>query len=191
MNRRQPMYPFTTHMLGNTNHHCQRATSRRFMNSCMFDPETNWSFEISNQRSSNRIHSCCCLWSLMLGSAVNSYSIVAGLSACLASISGKLLFSQATLFSLVSVLYIVLFAFSNVFMWRCYSKALSLSSTSIQPTVVTKTSNFLLSALAGFFLFAEPINSTWLLGFLLIVVGVYLISTQHDGSTVQVSSHLD
>ena len=127
----------------------------------------------------------------MLDSAVNSYSIVAGLSACLASISGKLLFSQPTLFSLVSALFIVLFVFSNVFMWRCYSKALSLSSTSIQPTIVTKTSNFLLSALAGFFLFAEPINSTWLLGFLLIVIGVYLISTEHDQSTLQVSSHLD
>ncbi|CAF4696363.1 unnamed protein product, partial [Rotaria sp. Silwood2] len=36
--------------------------------------------------------------------------------------------------------YIILFIFSNVFLWRWYSKSLSLSTTTIQPTVVTKPS---------------------------------------------------
>jgi uncharacterized membrane protein len=127
----------------------------------------------------------------MPASSVNFYSILAGVSASFASIFGKLTFSQPTFVSLLAVIYIALFVFSNVFMWRCYSKALSLSSTSIQPTIVTKTSNFLLSALVGFFVFSESINLTWSLGFLLILVGVYFISTEHESAGTQVSSHLD
>jgi uncharacterized membrane protein len=124
-------------------------------------------------------------------SSVNFYSILAGLSACLASVFGKITFSQPTFTSILTVFYIILFIFSNVFMWRCYSKALSLSSTSIQPTIVTKTTNFLLSALVGFIFFFEPINFTWILGFILILIGVYLISTKHDDTHTQVSAHID
>ena len=124
-------------------------------------------------------------------SSVNLYSILAGISACLASVFGKLTFSQTTFVSVQTIIYIVLFIFSNVFMWRCYSKALSLSSTSIQPTIVTKTSNFLLSALVGFIFFTEPINFLWLVGFSLILIGVYLISTKHERIDTQISTHLD
>ncbi|CAF3296909.1 unnamed protein product [Rotaria sp. Silwood2] len=124
-------------------------------------------------------------------SSVNFYSIFAGLSACFASVFGKLTFSQPTFASILTIVYIILFIFSNVFMWRCYSKALSLSTTSIQPTIVTKTSNFLLSALVGFIFFFEPINFTWLIGFILILIGVYLISTKNDNTNTQISSHID
>lgn len=124
-------------------------------------------------------------------SSGNSYAILAGLSACLASIFGKFAFSQSSLFAIETISLIVLFVFSNVFMWRCYSKALSCSQTSIQPTIVTKTSNFLLSALAGFIFFAEPINFTWILGFLLILLGVYLISSKDEFNHTQISSHTD
>ncbi len=127
----------------------------------------------------------------MFGSSVNFYSILAGISACLASVFGKLTFSQARFTSILTIVYIILFLFSNVFMWRCYSKALSLSTTSIQPTIVTKTTNFLLSALVGFLFFFEPINFTWLLGFLFILIGVYLISTKNEHINTQISSHID
>lgn len=127
----------------------------------------------------------------MIKSSVNFYSILAGVSACFASIFGKLTFSQSTLFSFISIIYLTLFVFSNVFMWRCYSKALSLSSTSIHPTIVTKSSNFLLSAFVGFLVFAEPINLTWFIGFLLILLGVYLISSENESTHTQISSHLD
>lgn len=126
----------------------------------------------------------------MSKSSVNFYSILAGISACFASVFGKLTFSQPKFVSILTIIYIILFIFSNVFMWRCYSKALSLSTTSIQPTIITKTSNFLLSALIGFIFFFEPINFTWLIGFLLILIGVYLISTKNDDNT-QISSHID
>jgi len=125
-------------------------------------------------------------------SSVNFYSILAGLSACLASVFGKLTFSQSTFASILTIIYIILFIFSNVFMWRCYSKALSLSTTSIQPTIVTKTTNFLLSALIGFIFFFEPINFIWIIGFILILIGVYLISTKNDNNKhTQISSHTD
>jgi uncharacterized membrane protein len=124
----------------------------------------------------------------MPDSSVNFYSILAGISACLASVFGKLTFSQSSFTSISTIIYIILFLFSNVFMWRCYSKALSLSTTSIQPTIVTKTSNFLLSALVGFIFFFEPINFTWIIGFVLILVGVYLISTKN---VAQISSRID
>lgn len=124
-------------------------------------------------------------------SSGNSYAILAGLSACFASIFGKLTFSQTRILSIETIVLIILFVFSNVFMWRCYSKALSYSHTSIQPTIVTKTSNFLLSALAGFFFFSEPINFTWILGFLLILLGVYLISSKDEFNHTQISSHID
>ena len=125
----------------------------------------------------------------MSGTSVNFYSILAGIAACLASVFGKITFSQSTFLSISTIIYLILFIFSNVFMWRCYSKALSLSTTSIQPTIVTKTSNFLLSALVGFIFFFEPINFTWIIGFILILIGVYLISTKNDHT--QVSSHID
>jgi uncharacterized membrane protein len=125
----------------------------------------------------------------MSGTSVNFYSILAGISACLASVFGKITFSQSTFLSIPTIIYLILFIFSNVFMWRCYSKALSLSTTSIQPTIVTKTSNFLLSALVGFIFFFEPINFTWIVGFLLILIGVYLISTKNGYA--QVPSHID
>lgn len=124
-------------------------------------------------------------------SLVNLYAILAGVSACLASVFGKLTFSQSSYASVQTVVYIVFFVFANVFMWRCYSKALSLSATSIQPTIVTKTSNFLLSALVGFVFFFEPINSVWLIGLLFILVGVYLISTKNELADKEVSAHLD
>lgn len=127
----------------------------------------------------------------MFVSFVNFYSILAGISACLASVFGKLAFTQSTFASIVTIILIILFIFSNVFMWRCYSKALSISTTSIQPTIVTKTSNFLLSALVGFIFFAEPINFTWLAGFILILIGVYLISTKNDSTNIQISTHID
>jgi len=127
----------------------------------------------------------------MSESSVNFYSILAGISACLASVFGKLTFSQPTFTSILTIVYIILFIFSNVFMWRCYSKALSLSTTSIQPTIITKTSNFLLSALVGFIFFFEPINFIWLIGFLLILIGVYLISTKNENNITQISSHID
>jgi len=124
----------------------------------------------------------------MPDSSVNFYSILAGISACLASVFGKLTFSQSSFTSISTIIYIILFLFSNVFMWRCYSKALSLSTTSIQPTIITKTSNFLLSALVGFIFFFEPINFTWIIGFVLILIGVYLISTKN---VAQISSRID
>ena len=127
----------------------------------------------------------------MLFNSVNLYSILAGVSASCASIFGKLTFSQPSFVSVLSIIYLVSFVFSNVFMWRCYSKALSLSSTSIQPTIVTKTSNFLLSALVGFVVFAEPINILWFGGFLLILLGVYLISTENESIQSQVPTHRD
>ena len=130
-------------------------------------------------------------WCLMSKPIVNFYSILAGISACSASIFGKLTFSQQTFLSLITVVYVTIFVFSNVFMWRCYSKALSLSSTSIQPTIITKTSNFFLSAVFGFLFFAEPINIIWLIGFALIIVGVYLISSKDEYSKTQISSHTD
>jgi uncharacterized membrane protein len=127
----------------------------------------------------------------MSESSVNFYSILAGISACLASVFGKLTFSQPTFTSILTIVYIILFIFSNVFMWRCYSKALSLSTTSIQPTIITKTSNFLLSALVGFIFFFESINFIWLIGFLLILIGIYLISTKNENNITQISTHID
>jgi drug/metabolite transporter (DMT)-like permease len=119
------------------------------------------------------------------------YAVLAGISASLASIFGKLTFSQSSLVSFVTIFYLICFVVSNVFMWRSYSKALSVASTSIQPTILTKTSNFLLSTVVGYFAFAESINWIWLLGFALILCGVYLISKEDESSYVQVSSHLD
>lgn len=124
-------------------------------------------------------------------STANFYSIVAGVSACSASIFGKLTFSQENLFSPPSLVHLTLFVISNVFMWRSYSKALSLSSTSIQPTILTKTINFFLSALFGFLVFSESINLIWFIGFLLIIIGVYLISSQDESNRHKVSSHSD
>ncbi|XP_077246209.1 cell growth defect protein [Tasmannia lanceolata] len=102
-----------------------------------------------------------------------AWAISAGLNAALAAISAKLFFSQFIKYGMV-----ILF---NVTMWGCYVNSLK-ALPSLQATVTNFATNFLLSGLAGFFLFGEPLSPKWFAGALLIVLGVFILSKSSVGT---------
>jgi uncharacterized membrane protein len=50
-------------------------------------------------------------------------------------------------------------------------------SGSVAGTALASAANFGTSALIGFFVFHETINQTWLLGFVLVMIGAVMLST--------------
>ncbi|XP_068646512.1 uncharacterized protein [Aristolochia californica] len=96
-----------------------------------------------------------------------AWAISAGLNAALAAVSAKLFSSLLLKYGLV--------IFFNVTMWGCYVNSLK-ALPSLLATVTNFATNFLMSGLAGFFLFEEPLPSRWFAGALLIVLGVLILS---------------
>ncbi|KAL6995785.1 hypothetical protein U1Q18_005921 [Sarracenia purpurea var. burkii] len=107
-----------------------------------------------------------------------AWAISAGLNAALAAISAKLFSSPLIKYSLV--------IFFNVVMWGCYVNSLKALS-SLQATVTNFATNFLMSGLAGFFLFEEALSFQWFAGALLIVVGVFVLNK----SSIEGKTHSD
>ncbi|XP_010535294.1 PREDICTED: uncharacterized protein LOC104810648 [Tarenaya hassleriana] len=95
------------------------------------------------------------------------WAIFAGLNAALAAVSAKFFFSAIFKYGLVVL--------CNVVMWGCYVNSLRALS-SLQATVTNFAANFLLSGLAGFFLFGESLSFRWFAGALSMIIGVLILS---------------
>ncbi|CAH9094241.1 unnamed protein product [Cuscuta epithymum] len=85
------------------------------------------------------------VWYIKRGHA---WAISAGISAALSAVSAKLFPSQVLQYSMVVIF--------NFIMWGCYVNSLKALS-SLQATVTSFATNFLSSAMAGFYLFQEPL----------------------------------
>jgi len=66
----------------------------------------------------------------------------------------------------------------NALMWAYFTKALSVSSSSIQVTVINSATNFCLTAILGNLIFNEPLSLQWWFGASLIVTGTVLLNTE-------------
>ncbi|WKY14053.1 hypothetical protein Q1695_004687 [Nippostrongylus brasiliensis] len=66
---------------------------------------------------------------------------------------------------------------SNVIMWWMYTKSLSLANSSMQCLATNTGTNFMLTGLLGYFLFAETHSLLWCFGLSLVFIGVCLLVT--------------
>ena len=137
------------------------------------------------------------------------YAILAGTSAALASVFGKLafdsnivrgvlrdyvsssshseLFSSSTSVSSETLEYglrALCFAFlllSNAIMMNAFVKSMAKTS-SINATMINSSFNYFVTALCGFFLFGEKLSLQWWIGGFCILIGLYIVNLgiQHE-----------
>ncbi|ORX49988.1 hypothetical protein BCR36DRAFT_412486 [Piromyces finnis] len=79
------------------------------------------------------------------------------------------------IFRLISFLCLFL---CNALMWAYFTKALNVSKSSIQVTVINNATNFCLTAILGLLIFNEPLSLQWWFGASLIVTGTVLLNTE-------------
>lgn len=124
-------------------------------------------------------------------------SVVAGVSAALSSVFGKLAFDshiipswlqilapwilsalgesryEYLLLGLRGICFVMIFL-TNVIMINLFVKSMNMSTTS-EAVVVNTACNFFFTALFGWLLFNEPLPGLWWVGAILILIGVLLI----------------
>ena len=76
----------------------------------------------------------------------------------------------------IRVLFFSLTVISNTVMWTLYSKSLSLSTSSLQPTLLNSSSNFCFTAMCGWLVFNEHLSMMWWCGAGFIATGITLIT---------------
>lgn len=117
-----------------------------------------------------------------------AYSLIAGFFACLVSLLIKFALNIDNLILsnnryLKSTLQIGLGIFSflcNFFMWLFFSKSLKTSSTSLYSTSLNKFSNFIFSAIFGYFILNESFDIfRWLIGLIILLIGIIILGNQN------------
>jgi drug/metabolite transporter (DMT)-like permease len=130
--------------------------------------------------------------------------MVAGLSAALSSVFGKLAFDshiiphwlhkftpwilealsdahqEYLLLGMRGFSFVMIFL-SNVIMINLFVKSMNMSTTS-EAVVVNTACNFFFTALFGWMLFNEPLPGMWWVGATLIILGVLMIVRSSKGS---------
>ncbi|TQD97966.1 hypothetical protein C1H46_016491 [Malus baccata] len=101
-----------------------------------------------------------------------AWAVSAGLCAASAALSAKIISPQSVKYGFV-VLFIVA-------MWGCFVQSLK-NISALQATATNFATNFLISGLAGYFLFQEPLSEKWFAGALLIVVAALILGKSSIG----------
>lgn len=118
-----------------------------------------------------------------------AYSFLAGFFACLVSLLIKLTFNidnytvieNQNLKFVIQIVLVIISFLCNSFMWLFFSKSLEKSFTSLYSTSLNKLSNFIFSALLGFFILNENINITrWSFGITILSIGILILGQQSD-----------
>ncbi|XP_065338627.1 transmembrane protein 42 [Cloeon dipterum] len=125
------------------------------------------------------------------------FAFIAGISAALGSVFGKLsgspellevvpkLFIYADTQNLDLIEYLIfivqgicfaLMIFCNASVWSFYVRALQSSNSSLPATVVSTATNYIVSAIFGIILFGEATGFLWWTGTCLVIIGLALIS---------------
>ncbi|XP_049858765.1 transmembrane protein 42 [Schistocerca gregaria] len=116
------------------------------------------------------------------------YAVCSGCCACAASLFGKLA-GKEDLDSMVSVVtatvFMVLMIVTNAAVWTFFVKALRSSDTSLFPTVASSATNYICSAMAGFWFFGEITSLMWWTGTFLVLVGLLLICQYESNEKLQ------
>lgn len=136
------------------------------------------------------------------------YSLLSGLLACLVSITVKLAFNtdlvitnksagEKFFFNLLSleriarVAFIALSFLFNSLMWIFYSKGLHLSTSTLYTTALNKFSNFIASALFGYFLFEEKLNLfRWIFGLFILLIGILILNDDQPKEQLKSNSNV-
>lgn len=78
-------------------------------------------------------------------------------------------------------LFVGLMLISNAMVWRYFVKGLHSSNAStLVPTVISTASNFIVSALLGCLIFNENTNTTWWIGAVMIMSGLFCIISEEE-----------
>lgn len=76
---------------------------------------------------------------------------------------------------IVRLISFILNITTNSLMWYFFSKSLKYSRSSSQATVINTATNFILSALFGYFVFGEQLPMKWWMGSSLIIAGSWMV----------------
>ncbi|XP_059472466.1 uncharacterized protein LOC132194893 [Neocloeon triangulifer] len=126
------------------------------------------------------------------------FAFVAGISAALGSVFGKLSGSTRTLMQLVNIskvifhvneeyvlfglrsTFFILMIACNASVWSFYVRALQHSNSSLPATVISTATNYIVSALLGVFLFGEKTGLLWWTGTSLVIFGLAIIAKKEE-----------
>ncbi|XP_073998063.1 transmembrane protein 42 [Rhodnius prolixus] len=104
-----------------------------------------------------------------------TYSIFGGSFGSLGSFLGKLSGSYSDSWLYYLIFFIAMIA-SNTIGSVLFAKSLSVSPTSLQPTVISTASNFISTAVFGVLFYEETTSLAWWTGTSLILTGIVLMS---------------
>ncbi|ENN73493.1 uncharacterized protein LOC109541884 [Dendroctonus ponderosae] len=110
------------------------------------------------------------------------YAILAGGCAASAGLFGKL--SGLEIFEgllAVRVLFFGAMLLCNLAVWTLFVRALHQSHSSLTATMVSSTSNYLITALLGTFVLGEITSTYWWIGMGCILIGLSLIVSEENG----------
>ncbi|RKP13277.1 hypothetical protein BJ684DRAFT_20214 [Piptocephalis cylindrospora] len=142
-----------------------------------------------------------------------AYAILAGTFAALGSLCGKLTTDKTAdwlVFILqesvsdftgylpatglvemtVRVGFFALVFLTNAAMWACFTKSLSLSTSSTEVTVINKATNFIFTAVLGHLIFHEQLGARWWFGSSLVISGSVLCAAEGKGVAVDEEERL-
>ncbi|CAG9765533.1 unnamed protein product [Ceutorhynchus assimilis] len=109
------------------------------------------------------------------------YAVFSGICAASAGAFGKLSGLDAFQdFLILRLIFFVSMILCNAAVWTLFVKALHQSSSSFVATIVSSTSNFLFTAILGYFLLGEITSTLWWTGMAFIICGLMFIVSDDD-----------
>jgi len=78
---------------------------------------------------------------------------------------------------------LLLFIVSNVLMWLFFSKAMALSTSTVEATVVNMAANFIISGFIGRICFGEHASILFYVGLSFILLGLFIILSNQNKDT--------
>jgi len=78
------------------------------------------------------------------------------------------------------VVLVSLLVLCNLLMFKYFNAALQLADTTIVASITCTASNFIFTALYGWWLFEENLNTSWWIGTSLVILGAFLIASDND-----------
>ncbi|KAI9741530.1 MAG: hypothetical protein M1818_004336 [Claussenomyces sp. TS43310] len=84
---------------------------------------------------------------------------------------------------IIRLMFLILNFIFNGVMWALFTKALARGTSTTQVSVINTSSNFMITALLGFFIFTESLPAQWWVGAALLVAGNVIIGRREEKET--------
>src|SRR5579871_6856242 len=92
----------------------------------------------------------------------------------------NLIFNGVVCFPLLPISLITSELIPTRQMWALFTKALARGTSTTQVSIINTSANFILTALLGFFIFAESLPPIWWLGAAMLVAGNVIIGRREE-----------